>query len=49
MADTTAHSGEDTEKMLEDYKKDVAETDKDEYANLSSDEKTAWLRLIYAL
>lgn len=34
--------GEDTEKLLEIYKKDAEE--KDEYANLTPDEKTAWLR-----
>lgn len=39
--------GEDTEKLLEIYKKDAEE--KDEYANLTPDEKTAWLRFVLML
>lgn len=34
----------DTEKMLEEYKTDVAESEKADYEALTPEEKTAWLR-----
>lgn len=35
---------DDTEKMLEEYKQEVADSEKADYEALTPDEKTAWLR-----
>jgi hypothetical protein len=37
-------SSGDTEKMLEEYKKDMAEEEKADYDARTPEEKTAWLR-----
>jgi hypothetical protein len=46
IAKTNIMAGEevDTEKLLEDYKKDLADKEKDDYDALTPEEKTAWLR-----
>ena len=38
------NAGGDTEKMLEEYKKDMAEDEKADYDARTPEEKTAWLR-----
>jgi hypothetical protein len=37
-------AAQDTEKMLEDYKKDIADNEKDDYEKRTPEEKTEWLR-----